>query len=415
MDVLFFNQPFCKGQVIFLSKIVDINVINNNIIYIDNENMFDLKSWANYKPYCIIVNYSTMLSHIVSYCISNSIAVISLKRSILQQIEGQIVTFDFISGEIKDGETTPNIDNNLHSTEFSNLNKLFTKDGKEVQIYATVKSIENAFEAKKMQIENAGLVCTEFFVTETSSLQFTPLFNTICDCFKSGTTAIRLFDYDKNKIFTKTDFNTCERGIRAASNSIVFQIIKKQVRSIIEISKKHSVSLVIPYITNLKDILLVEKLVSKLKNNNIPIPLSAMIETPAAFFSIPQMSNYVSSFSIGTNDLISAFFCTNRDSILESTNYCSPYNWSLINLLYSYPCDFISKTRICGQLPLYPFMLEVLVSLGFTKFSVPPPIIPSIAKRISGFSTIQGDKILETTMDCSNEQEMITQLSNMFT
>lgn len=413
MDVLFFNCPFCRGRVIFLSKIVEIQEISNNIIYIDNENMFDLKFWTNYKPYCIVVNYSTLFSHIVSYCISNNIAVITLEESILKQIEGQVVTLDFFSGKIKKSEPDLNSETISQNNECLDFNKIYTKDGKEVKIYATVKSIENAIQAKKMKVSNAGLVCTEFFVTEIPMLKFASSMNAICECFKSGTISIRLFDCDKDKVFFTNNFNIKERGIRAATNNSVLQIIKEQLKTIIQISKKYKVTLVIPYITNLQEIIFIDNLVRDL-NNNIPIPLCAMVETPAAFFSISQMSRYVSSFSIGTNDLLSAFFCADRDSVHENYNYSSPYNWSLINFLHSYPDDFTSKTRICGQLPLYPLMLEVLISLGFTNFSIPAPLIPSTVKRICNISTIPKKELLEMTKECTNEQEMIIRFRNLF-
>ena len=156
-----------------------------------------------------------------------------------------------------------------------------------------------------------------------------------------------------------------------------------------ELNKHYNIEIVIPFVTNIDDIIFIK---SKLKELNIEIPLCAMIENPAAFLSANQFSDIVNSFSIGTNDLLQYFFASDRDSICSNNNYINPYSRSLMEFLSLYPKEVINKTRVCGQLPIYPYMLQVLIQLGFRKFSIPAPMIPFTAKKINNM-TIKKDFI----------------------
>lgn len=134
----------------------------------------------------------------------------------------------------------------------------------------------------------------------------------------------------------------------------------------------------------------------KFNEFNINLPLCIMTENPAAFMSIEQFSHLVDSFSLGTNDLLQYFFAFNRDSICEDVNYINPYSKSLIIFLNIFPCQFISKTRVCGQLPLYPYMLHILIQIGFRRFSLPSPILPLIANKIKNIEVDKNFLIIST-------------------
>ena len=198
--------------------------------------------------------------------------------------------------------------------------------------------------------------------------------------------SIRLFDYDKNKS-NGNDKVKIERGVRAYNTSEYYNILINQLKSCVELSKQYNIEIVIPFVTNIDDIMFIK---NKLKELNADIPICAMIENPAAFLSSNQFSPIVNSFSIGTNDLLQYFFASDRDSICSNNNYINPYSKSLIDFFSLYSKEIINKTRVCGQLPIYPYMLQVLIQLGFRKFSIPAPMIHFIAKKINNM-TIKKD------------------------
>lgn len=415
MKTIFYKSLYCKGNLVLLSKIDSISKIKNNIVYIDSRKMFDLKKWVQYKPKCIFVEHSTLFSHIVSYCIGIDVAVVLVQKSELTDLEDKTIIINFVTETICSPDTSFNILQTSNDLDInSNINTVKTLDGKVIKLYATIKNIENAIQAKKIGVKDAGLVCTEYLFSASNYYSFEESLNKICCQFYNGITYIRLFDYDVDKLFI--DFispTEIGRGIRAFHNDKVASLISRQIKHLVRISKKQQVCVVIPYVTNVEDIHFVDNIIRE-NNNGTSLPICAMIETPASFFSVSQLSKYVSSFSIGTNDLLSSFFSCDRDSISDNINYFSPYNWGLLKMLSEFPSNCLSKVKVCGQLPLYPIMLDVLISLGYRNFSIPTPMIPIIAQRIKKVTTIPKSLLIKNTSNCYNSEIMMQQLLKMF-
>jgi len=158
------------------------------------------------------------------------------------------------------------------------------------------------------------------------------------------------------------------------------------LKGCVYLSKNYSIEIVIPFVTNIQDIITIK---NKLKEYDSNIPVCVMIENPASYLSVKEFAEYVNSFSIGTNDLLQYFFACDRDSISKEINYINPYSKALIDFWQLYPSNLLNKTRICGQLPIYPYMLQTLIQLGFKNFSIPSPMIPFVAKKIKNISLCQ--------------------------
>ena len=414
MKTIYSNNSICSGRLIIFSHINSISEIDAQIVYIDTSRLFDLKRWISHKPKCILVGNDAVFSHIVSFSISLDIPVVLIERNEVAFFEGKRITIDFIyntiscSEEIKDRSYI-----DLYNINAYDFNSVKTLDGVPVELSATVKSIDNANYAKKIGINNAGLICTEYLLSSLNNYE-NQLLDDICTCFQSGTVSIRLLDYDVGKtlICSNSQF-IANRGIRAMGNNRLSVAILNQIKQIIAISERQKVCVVIPYVTTVDDVLLVEQILRE-NNGGKSLPTCAMLETLASFFSVRQLSKYVSSFSIGTNDLLSSFFAFDRNNISEGNTHFSPYNWGLFNMLSSFPEDCLSKTKVCGQLPLYPLMLEVLLSLGFRSFSIPSPMVNIIANRIRGIKTLPKSVLIKETENCDNDIDVANRLETLF-
>ena len=383
MKTLFYSKQYIRGKIVFSNQ---QNYTNKSIIYIDSPECFSISMWIKFSPICILINESSVFSHLVSYCISNEVSLALVSKEEISTFINKNIIID-----LKNNLIAEELDNKSYISEHvltnEKLNTINTKDNISIELFATIKNTKNAVIANKLGVNSAGLISTEFFQS-SNFLSFDDCFNTfntICQNFKYGTSSIRLFDYDANKM-TKQFTDKYHRGIRAYHNKDIAQIIDNQIACCAELSKKYKIEIVIPFVTNTWDICFIQK---KIEQFNINLPICIMIENPAAYMSIEQFSHLVSSFSIGTNDLLQYFFAFNRDSICEDVNYINPYSKSLINFLNIFPRQFVSKTRVCGQLPLYPYMLHILIQIGFRRFSLPSPILPLIANKIKN---IQIDK-----------------------
>ena len=298
MKTLYYSKQYIHGKIVFSNQQI---YTDKSIIYIDSPKYLNINMWLKFSPICILINESSVFSHLVSYCISNEISLALISKTELSAFINKNIVID-----LKNNHISEESNNNSYITEDiltkQNLNIINTKDNTAIELFATVKNTKNAIIANKLGIKSAGLISTEFFHL-SNHLSFDDSFNTfstICENFKYGTSSIRLFDYDDNKM-TKQFTNQCLRGIRAYHNNEISKIIDNQIACCAELSKKYKIEIVIPFVTNTLDISFIQK---KFNEFNINLPLCIMIENPAAFMSIEQFSHLVDSFSLGTNDLL---------------------------------------------------------------------------------------------------------------
>lgn len=397
MQTIYYTKNSVTGKLIKASQIAN-NFITQNIIYINSIEYFNIGKWS-ILPQCILIDESSIFSHLVSYCISNEICLAAITNEEISFFNDKLVTLDFDKNFITLLTPMNSVEEIVNKFDY---NKVQTLNEIEIQLYATIKNYKNALLARQLGVKSAGLVSTEFLHLEDKSFYGDCKHNMseICRNFNDGFSSIRLFDFDVNKSHN-IETDKIERGIRAYGTDKYGKIIDNQLKTCVELSKDYNIEIVIPFVTNIYDILCVQKKLKELNAGNIHI--CAMIENPSAFLSVNQFENLVDTFSIGTNDLLQYFFAFNRDSVKKEINYINPYSKALMEFLQLYPNDLINRTRVCGQLPIYPYMLQVLIQLGFRKFSIPSPMIPFVAKKIKNMSInqnfIEDIKVLSTDDD----------------
>lgn len=415
MNGFYYNNAIHIGRLVYLSHITDASLLKGSIVFIDCKPRFYLDELSVNKPSCILVENAVLFSHIVSYCISIGVAVAAVKKEELASLEGCDICLNLYTGEVNTNIDSLSMPIHKQNQMYhGDINTVYTKDGTAINLLATVKTIENAIQANKLGVNNAGLVCTEYLYSAVLGYDFNEALNDICDQFCNGVSFIRLYDYDDSKQFSSNiSFTNAARGIRATFDSNYMKMIRNQLSCIIGISKRRSVCVVVPYVSSVDDIVTIDRMIKE-ENAGVPLPISAMIETPSSFFSIPQISQYVSSISIGTNDLSASFFACDRSSVFEPSFYYNPYDWGFISMLSCCPIHCVNEVRVCGQLPMYPLMLEVLISLGFNSFSIPTPMLNTMAKRIQSINTVPKETLLHNIADCNRAPKMVKRLSELF-
>jgi phosphoenolpyruvate-protein kinase (PTS system EI component) len=390
MEIVYSNIDNIFGKLYLSSELNGNNKadLSNSIIYIDNEKLFLLKTWQNIQPKCIIIDEKTIFSHLVSYSISLLIPVLCIEYEMIKQYIGKEVIIDLVTQTINEEKSIfeREIKHNKQNKLIENTNN--------IKLYPTIKSFENALLVNNLGIKDTGLICTEYFYQNNTinHVENNNIIENILEYFINGISCFRLYDNDDDKNFLNfsNEIPKNLRGIRAYKIPEIQKIIDNQIEILCEKSYKQEINIVIPYVTSTRDIQLVKNILSNYKNN---IRLSASIETTSAFFEADELIKYGDSIFIGTNDLISSFFSYERNALNGDYDYCNPYSLSFWKFFILYPQTLVQNTIICGQLSLCPNLLELLISLGFSKFSVPVATIPLLNKRINNVNIINYDEM----------------------
>lgn len=240
--------------------------------------------------------------------------------------------------------------------------------------------------------DGAGLVRTEFLFMNGSVIPSEEdqahCYEHIADSFCGKPVVIRTLDAggDKEPVSLSGEPVREEnpalglRGLRASLSDA--DHFKRQIRAILRASDGRSVSILVPMVTSMGEILKVRKIIEECRSElgaegkayRADIKLGCMIETPAAVLCADSLASEVDFFSIGTNDLAQYIMCADRTNPLMS-ELCSIYQPAVLRAVKRV-CDCASKAgipvTICGEAASYPDMLPVFIGMGVKSFSVDP-------------------------------------------
>jgi phosphoenolpyruvate-protein kinase (PTS system EI component) len=257
-----------------------------------------------------------------------------------------------------------------------------------IKISANIGKSADAEAAFRFQAEGIGLYRTEFiflvqdqFPTEDEQYRF---YKTVAERLAPREVVIRVLDVGGDKMLpyfplpAQTNPSLGCRGIRLLLKHP--RILKTQLRAILRVSAAHHVSILLPMIFSVGEVMEARKIwktvMSELRAEKLPydgkIRVGAMIETPAAAILTRQLAAEVDFFSIGTNDLIQYLLATDRTSA-EVAGYYEPLHPAVLHILKSIleTAKAEGKTiSVCGEMAGNPAYTELLLGLGARSFSL---------------------------------------------
>lgn len=200
---------------------------------------------------------------------------------------------------------------------------------------------------------------------------------------------VRLFDVGADKqlsflpLLGENNPALGRRGIRM--QLALPKMLETQLRAILLLSTEFDVRILVPMVTLPGDLQEVRRCMTRLAPecgvSTLP-PLGAMIETPAAALTLPDLEPYVDFASFGTNDLAQYVFAADRESTAEERYYQDSHP-AIFRLLQIAHADAPRMPlSICGELGGRVAHIPALLRCGCRSLSVVPPLIPAIKAGI---------------------------------
>ncbi len=254
------------------------------------------------------------------------------------------------------------------------------------------------------------------FPDENEQLEW---YNQIAERAYPNNVTFRAFDIGSNKYaegMPKHESNPALgfRGIRFLLKRT--DIFKLQIKSILQASRNKNVKFMLPMITNASEIKksleIIEECKLELKADGISfdnnIPVGIMIETPAAALMADKFADYVSFFSIGTNDLTQYTVAADRTNelVLEIFDTFNPAVLRLINYAAKTAREKGISVSVCGEIAGHSAATQILIGMGITELSVSPSILPELKNRIREASLKASEKLTEEALNCESSQKI---------
>lgn len=263
-----------------------------------------------------------------------------------------------------------------------------TACGAQIEVFANLgKGAAEAGEAVALGAEGCGVLRTEFLFldrdTPPDEDEQVAAYQGIADALAGRPFILRTFDIGADKPVPYLQFPPEEnpqlglRGVRTAS--VWPDLLKSQLKAAARVNGK--IKVMLPMITAPHELRAIRTMVGDM---GLSLPLGVMVETPAAAMLADQLAAEADFLSIGTNDLTQYVLAVDRGHASLS---------SMLDALHPAVLRLIARTAeagkaagkpvgVCGSLAADPLAAPILIGLGVSELSVPPPVVPRLKAAI---------------------------------
>ena len=282
---------------------------------------------------------------------------------------------------------------------------LATRDGVEVHLYASVRHAHAARQAVLAGGSAIGLVRSEFFMPPQGQLPdaafYYQAFKEVCEAAAPLNVTIRLLDLAPDKLpawlpqFGETNSVLGYQGVRLYGIEPVRQVVLAQLEAIDRLSEQFALRLLLPYLVRHEELRYWIDWIQQ--HLSAPIPIGAMVETPASALDMANWFDSTDFVAIGCNDLMQCLFATDRctPGLHAYLDPYAPLLYRFFRQMAEAAKDHLQQIQLCGVLSQLPDILPILLGLGYRNFSVEASSIPYLARRVASIDIDEAEKLAQ--------------------
>ena len=302
-----------------------------------------------------------------------------------------------------------------------------TQDGIDVSLLANIGLPEEIGGVAEHNLEGAGLFRTEFLFLESherpSFESQTEIYINMARGLDDLTLVIRTFDLGGDKLPPFLQLEGSENHTSLHLRGLRFSLTERelldgQLRAILHAAQSSDVSILFPMVIGSDDfaqaIAAVDRNVDQLGMLRRP-PIGAMIETPAALYSLDEILELADFVAIGTNDLTQYMLAADRD-LAEGTDDCTAMHPAVLRAIKQV-VDSAEKQHcpvsVCGEEAGDADFACLLVGLGIRELSLSPCRGATVRQAIREINSQHAREIANQALRCRTPSEVRELLSRL--
>ena len=283
-----------------------------------------------------------------------------------------------------------------------------TRDGVRIDVFANIQGLREVGAALLHDAGGVGLFRSEFLYLDREDFpdeeeQFS-VYKTVLQSMGGKKVIIRTLDIGADKqvgYFGLEKEENPALGLRAIRICLCRPaILRTQLRALLRASVFGSLSIMLPMITSVGEVLAVKEILAELRREldrkRIPYAqateLGIMIETPAAALISDLLAPHVDFFSIGTNDLTQYTLAIDRQNPALAP-FDDPHHKAILRLIKMTAENAHRHGRwvgICGELGADPDLTEWFLRIGIDELSVSPAFVLPLRDKIRNTDLTKG-------------------------
>lgn len=275
-----------------------------------------------------------------------------------------------------------------------------TLDGKKINIYANIGSVDNIGAVLANDAGGIGLFRSEFLYLESSDYpteeqQFSA-YKRVLESMAGKKVIIRTLDIGADK---QVDYFGLEKeenpalGYRAIRICLTRpEIFRTQLRALYRASAYGNLGIMFPMITSVSEVEKILAMCGEVKEQlraegvevSDNVELGIMIETPAAAIISDRLAPMVDFFSVGTNDLTQyTLACDRQNANIEQ--FIDTHHEAILRLI-EMSAENAHKhgawIGICGELAADTSLTETFLRMGIDELSVSPTFVLKVRDAV---------------------------------
>lgn len=275
-----------------------------------------------------------------------------------------------------------------------------TLDGRKIDIYANIGSVDNIGAVLANDAGGIGLFRSEFLYLESSDYpseeQQFAAYKRVLESMAGKKVIIRTLDIGADKqvdYFGLEEEENPALGLRAIRICLTRpEIFRTQLRALYRASAYGNLGIMFPMITSVSE---VEKILAmcgevreQLRAEGVEVSdnveLGIMIETPAAAIISDRLAPMVDFFSVGTNDLTQyTLACDRQNANIEQ--FIDTHHEAILRLI-EMSAENAHKhgawIGICGELAADTSLTEMFLRMGIDELSVSPTFVLKVRDAV---------------------------------
>ena len=294
-----------------------------------------------------------------------------------------------------------------------------TKDGVEISLAANVGLPDEAVQVDEHHLSGVGLFRTEFLFLEAQKRprlrQQVATYRALADRLGGLPMVIRTFDLggDKMPPFLLSDpvarTKLHLRGLRFSLAE--HRLLETQLRAIVRAAWSDKLSILFPMVIGGDDFAQAIELVAKVaaeENVSRRPRVGAMIETPAALYSLERILDLADFLAIGTNDLTQYMLASDRDCAdsVEDLSASHPAVIRAIRQVVEAAAARQCPVCVCGEDAGDPDFARLLIGLGVRELSVSPTRSGKVRHVLRQIEARDATKLAAAALRCDSLREV---------
>ena len=324
---------------------------------------------------------------------------------------------------------------NLKEKEFiaAHLKKAITKDGYTFTLSANISLPVEVDDVIKYGGEGIGLYRTEYLYLMKQHLpdeeELFKEYRHVAEAMEGKEVVIRTIDLGGDKMSALWG-----KDVRYESNPFMGyrairicldnpEVFETQLKAILRASAFGKVSILIPMITHLEQLIesleYIESVKTELKSEKIPfdesILVGMMVETPSVVMNIDSFADKVDYFSIGTNDLTQYGLAVDRgnEKVTNVYNHYDPAIIKMIKTVVDAGHNSGIPVYVCGEMASEFRALVLFSAMKVDGLSVAPRYIGEVRNRINACEQKKAQEHLNKIMEMSTRKEIIDYIDSL--